>query len=162
MSKIREVLLAATILSLGLLFGASAYESVVMAPNYQARIPDSLEHVRQFMNATNPGTYFRVVAPLAQVLLLTSLVLSWRRPSGRRRWLLSAFLCIVVADVITFTFHYPRNDLLFGNPITTSAEELEAAARQWAYGNYARVLLIGIAMASGVWALRVSTDAKDV
>lgn len=155
MAALKEILLGLALAALGTLLGGSLYESVVNAPNMRAGIPDSLEHFRRFMSVTNPGTFFRVVAPLAQLLTLASLVLCWRRPAGRRWWLLAALACVAVADVITFTFHYPRNALLFGDPLRVAPQELERAAAEWAYGNYLRIALVGAALACVVRALSV-------
>lgn len=139
MSKVREFVLAAEIIGLGMLLGSGLYESVVVAPNFQVGIPQSLEHARLFWAVTNPGTYFRVVGPVTQLLALAAVVLCWKRPAGRRGWLIGAFVFIVVADIVTFTFHYPRNAVLFTNPLSTPPGVLKQAARQWANGNYLRV-----------------------
>src|SRR5215203_2799558 len=99
MLKVKELVLVLALFSVALLLGASVFESVVMAPNFQSGA-QALDHVRQFMAAANPGTFFRVVAPLTQILLLLSAILLWR--SSRRRWtLLLAFALVAIADVIT-------------------------------------------------------------
>lgn len=152
MLKTKQILLCLSIILLGALFGGSLYDSIVMAPNYRIGIPQSLEHVREFMAAANPGSFFRVISPLTQVSILISLILGWRRPAGRKRWLIAALLLIVAGDVFTFTFHYPRNAILFHDPMHTPSEVLERAAREWAYGNYLRILLVGAAL---ICALRV-------
>jgi hypothetical protein len=53
-----ELLVTLALLGLSLLLGATAYESVVMAPNYEGDLPST------------PANYFRVVAPATLVLLL--------------------------------------------------------------------------------------------
>ena len=150
MKTIRELVLAGAIIGLGMLFGASLYESIVNAPNFVNGVPASLDHLRRFWSVANPGNYFRIVAPLTQVLALLSLILSWKRPAGRRGWLLAAFLLIVAADVVTFTYHYPRNDLLFTNPMSQPPETLERAAREWGAMNWARVALCFAAVSSAL------------
>ena len=150
MKTIRELALAGAIIGLGMLFGAAVYESVVNAPNFANGIPESLDHVRQFWSVTNPGNYFRIVAPATQLLTVLSLLLSWKRPAGRRGWLLAALLLVVGADVITFAYHYPRNDLLFSDPLSQSPEALERAAREWGTMNWARVALCFAAVSSAL------------
>jgi uncharacterized membrane protein len=87
-----------------------------------------------------------VAAPAAQLLLAASVLASWRLEECR--WLLaSAFVCLIVANVITLKFHYPRNRLLFESPATTDAEVLAVAAREWGAGNLVRVVLV-----AGGWA----------
>lgn len=161
MSKIREIILCLAIISIGALFGGSLYDSLVLAPNFRVNVPQSLEHLRQFMAVANPGSFFRFLAPLTQISILISLILGWKRPAGRRWWLIPALVLIVAGDVITFTFHYPRNAILFGDPLHTPSETLEQAAREWAYGNYLRILLVGGAMVCALKALLLDRGAQD-
>jgi uncharacterized membrane protein len=146
------------VVGLGMLLGAGAYESVVMAPNYAAQIPASVEHARNFFVATNPGAFFRTIAPTTQVLLLLSVVLNWRVP-GARRFIIGALLLAVLTDVITFSFHYPRNAILFDRPLDQSTTpQLLEAAQQWALGNYVRVGLLATAMLSALRGLMRSAE----
>ena len=130
------------IVLIGALFGAGLYEAVVMAPNYAFGVPESLEQAKRFMGASNPGNFFRVIAPLTPITLLITLILNWRGPDGRRWWILSALILAVLTDVITFTFHYPRNAVLFTDPMSTRPDLLAATIAEWTYGNYVRVCLL--------------------
>jgi hypothetical protein len=152
-SRIKNILLIVAIMFVGAVFGGGLYESVVNAPNYNANIPESLEHYRLFMSAANPGNFFRVVAPAAQIVLLISLVLNWKRPPGRRWWLLAAFLMLVAADVITFTIHYPRNALMFTAPMNVAPDVLKQAAAEWIKWNVVRVVFVAISMVCALKAL---------
>jgi uncharacterized membrane protein len=146
------------VVGLGMLLGAGAYESVVMAPNYAARIPASVEHARNFFIVSNPGTFFRTLAPATQGLLLLSVVLNWRVP-GARRFIVIALLLAILTDAITFSFHYPRNALLFQRPLDqTTTPQLLEAAQQWALGNYVRVGLLAAAMLSALRGLMRSGE----
>lgn len=85
-----KVILIAALLGLSLLLGATVYESIVMAPNYEREVPASIEIARQFMTAVTPASYFRVLAPVTQLLLLLSVIVCWKtRPA---RWLSVAAL----------------------------------------------------------------------
>src|SRR2546423_11959251 len=130
MSKIKEIVLCLAIIFIGALLGGSLYDSIVLAPNFRVGIPQSLEHLRQFMAVANPGSFFRFIAPLTELSILTSLILGWKRPAGRRWWLIVALLLIVAGDVITFTYHYPRNAILFHDPMHTPPARLEKAAAE--------------------------------
>jgi hypothetical protein len=124
-----------------MLLGAAVYESVVVAPNLQGA-PSSLEHARGFYHATNPGMFFRVLSPGTQILLLLALVCNWA-PIPLTRWRLAGALALAISgDVITFKFHYPRNAILFGGPLTWPAAVLDRVAREWAVGNYVRIAVI--------------------
>jgi hypothetical protein len=124
-----------------MLLGTGAYESVVVAPNLQGA-PSSLEHARGFYHATNPGIFFRVLSPGTQLFLLLALVCNWS-PIPFTRWRLAGALALaILGDVITFKFHYPRNTILFSDPLTRSAADLDQVAMEWAVGNYVRIAVI--------------------
>jgi Domain of unknown function (DUF1772) len=124
-----------------MLLGTGVYESVVVAPNLQGA-PSSLEHARGFYHATNPGTFFRVLSPGTQIFLLLALVCNWA-PVPLTRWRLAGALALAIAgDVVTFKFHYPRNTILFSDPLTRSAADLDRVATEWAAGNYVRIAVI--------------------
>src|ERR1700693_6210399 len=99
-----------------MLLGTGVYQNVVDAPNYM-RAPTSLEHARGFYHATNPGMFFRGMVPVTQLLLLVAIVSNWR-PAPFTRWTLGVALTVLVlTDLITFRFHYPRNDIMFVAPL---------------------------------------------
>ena len=124
-----------------MLLGTGIYESVVVAPNLQGA-PSSLEYARGFYHATNPGMFFRVLAPGTQFFLLLALVCNWA-PIPLTRWRLAGALALaLLGDLVTFKFHYPRNTILFSGSLTLPAADLDRVAREWALGNYVRIALI--------------------
>lgn len=160
MSLLRSVIVSLAVVGVAMALGAGLYESVVMAPNYRAHIPESIVTARNFMSVTHPGMYFRVLAPLTQLLLLLSVILHWRLRKVRW-WLAAALVLMLLTDVITFKFHYPRNAVLFQNSLEgVPVDVLETAARQWASGNYVRIVLIASAAACGLRGLRQAWKAS--
>jgi hypothetical protein len=141
---IRDLLLQLALLCLALLLGATAYESVVMAPNYERDIPESLDIARQFMRRVTPANYFRVLAPLTLVILLAGIAVSWQLEVVRW-WMVGGFVAVATGDVITFAFHYPRLNIMFKAPLTDDADRLRKAAGEWAAGNFVRLALLAIA-----------------
>jgi hypothetical protein len=140
METLRFGITVLSLLSVGTLFGGSLYDVFVLAPNLH-RGPEGLEHGRLFLSAATPGDFFRVLSPASQLLVLAALVVNWRSPQAR--WpLLLAFAALVIADVITFTYHYPRNAIMFTAPLTVDAERLRAVASEWQTANYFRVALV--------------------
>ena len=138
--NLRLVSAAIALVLSGMLLGAGVYESVVVAPNFQGA-PTSLEHARGFYHATNPGVFFRVLSPATQLLLLVALVCNWR-PVPLTRWRLAGALALaILADVITFKFHYPRNAILFNAQLTNPAD-LNRVGAEWAMGNYVRIAVV--------------------
>jgi hypothetical protein len=142
---IAHVLLTLALLAVALLLGATVYESVVMAPNYARDIPESIEVTRRFLVRRTPAHFFRIVSPAAQLLSLAASLVSWRTPEVR--WpALFALGLLLLLDLITFAFHYPRLAILFKEPLTADAEKLRRAAREWAAGNVVRAALLVLAL----------------
>ena len=100
------------LVNLVMLLGGAVYESIVMAPNYRTDVPQSLDHIRNFMKVTTPANYFRVFSPVMMVSLILTTVLCWESLPARW-WFLGAFAGLVLTDTITYAFHYPRNKILF-------------------------------------------------
>jgi len=151
MEKLRYILTVLALVSVGALFGGSLYDTLVLAPNLQGG-PQGLEHGRLFMSAATPANFFRVLAPASQVLVLVALVPSWRLPQVR--WsLLIGLTALIIADAVTFTYHYPRNDIMFTSPLTVEPQRLRAVAREWQTANYLRVFLVLTAWLGTVRAL---------
>jgi len=149
---IEELLSIFALLGLALLFGATIYESVIMAPNYERDIPSSIELARQFLRRRTPANYFRIISPLTQLLLFGSVIACWGVLDAR--WsLIEALGALVLADIITFTYHYPRLAIMFKGPMPEDLQHLRRAARQWATGNWVRAFLLLVALLVVVRAL---------
>ena len=161
MSKVREFLLIIAVMSLGALLGGGLYDTLVNGPNFRVGIPASLEHFRLFMSVANPGSFFRLVAPVTQISILLSLILNWKHQSNRKWWLLAALILVASGDIITFTYHYPRNAILFREPLNTAPETLQKAANEWVLANYVRLALVAGAMVCAIKALLANERAKD-
>ncbi len=141
---IPHLLSTLALLGLALLLGATVYESVVMAPNFERDIPASIDLARQFLKRTTPAHYFRLLTPVTGLLLLAGLIASW--PLEAARWrLLTALGILVLLDVITFAFHYPRLAIMFKGPMPEDPPLLRRAAREWALGNVVRAVLLAVA-----------------
>ena len=140
MHDLLHIVTAVALLSSGALFGAALYDAVVLGPNLRGG-PSGLEHGRLFMTAATPANLFRVLAPGTQILVLLSVAINWSNPQGR--WpLVGALIALILSDIITFKYHYPRNRLMFTAPLDVSSEQLDLAARQWASANFVRVALV--------------------
>lgn len=116
----------------GLLF-VNLYNSIVDAPNWGAHLPDSITAARNYFSVANPGNFFRIVSPLNQVLAIVALVISWRK---NRYIALASLVIAVLADVLTFAYFYPRNDIMFVAPMDENA--IRMAWQQWSPMNWLR------------------------
>lgn len=145
---LREIVTSFALLSVGVLFGGSLYDAVVLAPNLRGG-PSGLEHGRLFMTRSTPANLFRKASPFTQVLLCVAVALNWSSP-GCRWPLAGALVALIVNDAITLSYHYPRNRLFFTAPLAVEPERLDLAARQWASMNLVRMALVFGAWV-GVW-----------
>ncbi len=139
----RQVVLWLAVIVIGGVLGANVYTSAVDARNWGSNIPASLNAAREYFSVANPGSFFRVASPLAQVLSLLALALCWNVPGAR---LLAgiAVAANVTGDIMTFAYFYPRNDVMFIAPM--SAEAAAHAWRGWTAMNHLRsaVVLSGL------------------
>ena len=126
---------------------AERLESIVMNPNYRSSIPQAIVSLRQFMKVTTPANFFRIVSPITMLSLLATVLILWNSTNGKW-WFITAFVMLLIADSITYAFHYPRNKVLFINPLSSDNDLLSRLAREWQIGNLVRILLLTIATIS--------------
>ena len=125
------------------ILGASAYESVVVSYSWSARPEQAVGHYRALGAIVTPARYFRRLAPLSQLALVVAVI--WSAVVGvALGWTAAALMAMLLADIITFTFHYPRNRALFVDPMLP-ASRIEAIAREWRRANAARTALVAVA-----------------
>jgi len=148
------------LLLLSMLFGASSFQLAVDAPNWTG-VP-ALEHYRAFYPVINPGTFFQTLLPAALLALLAALVCNWR-PIPATRWRLAAALAVMIlVGVLTFTFHFPRNKILFGDPLTRPEAYYHQVITEWVAGDYVRLAMIFIAIALvAVSMIRIARDTAS-
>ena len=134
------LILAATFAS-GLLF-VNVYTSLVDAPNWGHDIPNSLIAARAYMSAANPGTFFRIFSPANQILALLALIICWRSGKQVRIYCAIALVLAVGGDVFTFAYFYPRNAIMFTDPLTPDTELLKQTWSQWTTMNWPRSAIL--------------------
>jgi hypothetical protein len=142
---------------LSMLLGASSFQVVVDMPNWTG-LP-ALEHYRAFYQVLNPGTFFQMLLPTTLLALLAALVCNWR-PIPATRWRLAGALALtILVGVITFTFHFPRNRILFEDPLTRPAAYYHQVVTEWAAGDYVRLAVIACAIVLvAVSMIRIARD----
>jgi pimeloyl-ACP methyl ester carboxylesterase/uncharacterized membrane protein len=133
------------VLGLSVLLGGGIYESAVISPNYRSNLPESLTHLRAFFTKRTPANLFRIASPITMIFLLATVIMCWGSHSARW-WYLAAFAALILADSITYGFHYPRNNVLFIKPLTGDTKILQRLADEWARGNYVRIVLMVVSI----------------
>jgi hypothetical protein len=96
--------------------------------------------------------------PTTLLALLAALVCNWRPIPGNAMEAGALALTILVG-VITFTFHFPRNRILFEDPLTRPAAYYHRVVTEWAAGDYVRLAMIASAIALvAVSMIRIARD----
>lgn len=123
------------------LFFTLVYNSIVNAANWESNIPQSITATRDFFVVANPGTFFQLVDPTNMLLVVLALILFWKRSTSIRLYLGIALLCYITSMILTFTYFYPRNDVMFLSQQLPDTETLKKAATEWGRMGWVRCLL---------------------
>jgi hypothetical protein len=146
MNNLRGIAIClAASLAAGLLF-ANLYTSIVDAPNWGRDIPASIEAARNYFAVANPGTFFRVFSPLLQIVTLIALISCWTFDTRIRYYLLAALVLAVATDMMTFAYFYPRNAIMFQNPLDGNTDAIRTAWKEWTLMNWPRSVMIAIGL----------------
>ena len=70
---------------------------------------------------------FRIFSPINQVLALVALVLFWKSSPTVRIYLGITLVLYVLSELFTFSYFYPRNDIMFKNSLT----DIDAIRKAW-------------------------------
>ena len=137
----KSILYVATVVASGILF-VNIYTSMVDAVSWGSDIPSSIQTTRDYFKSGNPGTFFRIFSPANQVLALLALVLCWKADKKIRMYCALALVTAVSIDGFTFAYFYPRNAIMFVNPIEGNVDEIKTAWAGWSAMNWLRSGLI--------------------
>jgi hypothetical protein len=135
------ILFASISIASGLLF-ANIYNSLVDVKSWGSDIPNSLGTAREYFKTVNPGSFFRVFSPINQILSILVLILFWKSSPSIRLCLGSAFILYILVDVLTFTYFYPRNDIMLKSAQLTDINLLKRTVSEWATMNWIRNLIL--------------------
>ena len=135
------ILFGSVIIASGLLL-VNIYTSLIDAKSWGSDIPNSIATAREYFKTTNPGNFFRLFSPVNQVLALLVLILFWKIAPSTRLYLGLALAMYVLADVMTFTYFYPRNDIMFRTAELNNVTLLKQVWSEWSSMNWVRSLII--------------------
>ncbi|HYO79440.1 MAG TPA: DUF1772 domain-containing protein [Thermoanaerobaculia bacterium] len=132
--------------------GVNTYNSAVDAKSWGTAIPESIETARNYFHAVNPGTFMRVASPLNQLFALAALIISWRSGKRARLYFGLAFLAAVLAEVLTYIYFFPRNEILFSGA-EGNAAVLTTVWSEWSRMNWIRNLILATGLACSMAAV---------
>ncbi len=156
------VLFASISVASGLLF-VNLYSSIVDAPSWGSDIPQSMATARDYFKTTNPGHFFRIFSPVNQILGLIALILFWKTSAGIRLYLAVAFGFYLLGDVLTFSYFYPRNEIMFAAGDLTDIASLNKTWSEWSMMNWLRSLVVFIGLSFSCLSLHsiYAADRKE-
>ncbi|HEX8255547.1 MAG TPA: DUF1772 domain-containing protein [Thermoanaerobaculia bacterium] len=132
--------------------GVNTYNSAVDAKSWGAAIPHSIETARNYFHTVNPGTFMRIASPLNQLFALAALLIAWRSGKRARLYFGLAFLAAVFAELLTFIYFFPRNEILFSGA-EGNAAVLTTAWSEWSRMNWVRNLILAAGLACSMAAV---------
>ncbi|RZJ73093.1 DUF1772 domain-containing protein [Flavobacterium sp.] len=137
----KVIVLASVSFASGILF-VNVYNSLVNAVAVESDIPNSVIATRAYFKTVNPGDFFKIFSPLTQVFALLSLILYWKKSAKVRLYLGLAFALYLAADIFTFIYFHPRNDIMFNSEKLADTETLKRLASEWSSMNWVRSLVV--------------------
>ena len=140
-NKIKTLILfSAIIVNSGLLF-VNIYNSMVDAPNWGANIPSSIDISRNYFASKSPADFFKLFGIVIHILGINCVIRFWRTDKQIRLYNISALALILVVDLITFAYFFPRNEILFNLNNEVGFQTLTQALREWEIMNWIRFLI---------------------
>ena len=142
----RKIVLYASIaFASGVLF-VNIYNSIVNAVDWESNIPESITAAKNFFKPANPGTYFQIFSPATQLLTLLALVFYWKKGPSIRLFLGLALIFYIAADLLTFIYFHPRNDILFLSEQLADTATLKKLASEWSSMNWVRSFIVFVGL----------------
>jgi hypothetical protein len=141
MSTLQDVLFGAYFLLVMIILGGTIFCVMVEYPNWFADIPASLETTRRFYKALHPGYFFQIFGPLLVGTGIAFVIAGWTIAEARNSVMISIAIMIAI-ELLTFTYIYPRLDILFGPAAASqTAEVLRTAASEFTVADRIRTLM---------------------
>lgn len=122
------------------------YTSLIDAKSWGSNIPNSIGTAREYYRTVTPGNFFRLFSPVNQVLALLVMILFWKSSPSIRLYLGCALFLYVLADIFTFAYFYPRNDIMLKTAQLTDMNVLKKAWSEWNMMNWVRSLIVLIGL----------------
>ena len=137
----KSILYSVTAVACGILF-VNIYTSIVDAISWGSDMPASIQTTRDYFKSGDPGKFFRIFSPANQILALLALIVCWKVNKKIRMYCALALVTAAAIDGFTFAYFYPRNDIMFVQPIEGNIDAIKSAWSSWSAMNWVRSGLI--------------------
>ncbi|MBO9617720.1 MAG: DUF1772 domain-containing protein [Niabella sp.] len=136
----KKIILYLSVITASGLMMVTVYYTLIDARIWSADIPRSVETARIYYSHLDPRTFFSLVAPINQLLVLSLIILFWK---DRRLRLYFSLSFVLYACIFLLTLYYfiPRDVLIFSLTSKATAAEMRSALLQWQVVNPVRSLL---------------------
>lgn len=142
----KKLILFTSVALAGGVFFTNVFNSMVISEAVKSDIPNSVVAARAYFKTVNPGDFFKIFSPAAQIFAVLSLILFWKTAKSVKVFLGIALLCSVAGDILAFTYFHPRNDLMYLSEPILDSETLKKISSEWSSMNWVRsfILLVGV------------------
>jgi hypothetical protein len=152
MKTLQTILFIAYFCLMMIVLGGTIFSVMVEYPNWFADVPSSLEATRNFYRVLHPGYFFQTFAPLLLLTGIGFVITSWRSAPVRNLVLISVAIMIVI-ELLTFLYIYPRLWIMFGpDAASESIDAMRQAATDFTFADRIRtgmdVVASGISVAA--------------
>jgi hypothetical protein len=145
------VLFTSILIASGLLL-TNIYNSVIDAKSWGNNIPNSIEIARHYFSKVNPGNFYRIISPVNQLVSLVVLILFWKLFPTLRLYFGVSLIFYICCDVLTFTYFYPRNEIMFNTASLSDIDLLKKVWFEWNFMNWIRSLLLLLGLITSFFA----------
>lgn len=94
-------------------------------------MPVSIQTVRDYYKHVDPRSFFAIITPINQALILLTIILFWKDAKSLRLYFSISFLLYALVGLLTFIYFIPRDLIIFTSPIEGHTEEIQTALSQW-------------------------------
>lgn len=140
--QLKQICLYACIVLTGGVLFTNIYNSLVDVASWGADIPNSIKTVRAYYKSVSPGDYYRSITPVVQLICVLTTILFWKSSKPIRYCVLAALTIILIGDVLTFTYFYPRNEFIFQHGDINNITAMKQTITEWQNMNWFRSILI--------------------
>lgn len=166
--SVPHIILFLFVIVLGLEIGAGLYETLVVLPLWNTRLPESVIAYYHH-NALDPqfalnagGRFWIFFTPTTGLLSLATLLSGLKTDPPHRTWRLIGAALVLSVVICTFVWFVPNIMRLMGpDVVTLGRDQVASLANWWVRLNWVRVVLYLVGLVASVRALAIPTRGSS-
>ena len=136
----KKLILFLSIITASGLVMITIYNLLVDAGSWGSNIPASILTARDYYRQVDPRDFFKIIAPINQILILLTIILFWKDSVSLRIYFLAAFVLYAIIASLTFIYFVPRDMIIFNSPVENTMQ-IRTALSEWKQMNWVRTFL---------------------